>query len=208
MKTTPFADRSSRFQASAVLLLLGGICLLVSLSLGIGGVRNVLGLTLTSAFVFLAVAALTSERFRNLAFTAWVFAFVTCALFHPAWFTAWGAFELKRAIPPLVQIIMFGMGMTLGFADFGRVARMPKAVLVGMGLQYTVMPLAAFTFAKLFGLGPEVATGLILIRIQSGERAFTYWIEGAFGITGSRGERMSSGSIPALISSGDTLPYT
>ena len=40
---------------------------------------------------------------------------------------------------------------------------MPKAVLVGMCLQFTVMPLAALTFSRVFGLGPEVATGLILI---------------------------------------------
>lgn len=127
------------------------------------GPRILLGWTLTSVLVFLALAAVTSKRFKNLAFTAWVLAFVTCALFYPSYFTVWGAFELKKAIPPLIQIIMFGMGMTLTFADFGRVARMPKAVLVGIGLQYTVMPLAALTFSKLFGLGAEVATGLILI---------------------------------------------
>jgi len=119
------------------------------------------GLIVTLVLLALAVSA--SDRFRNLAFTVWVLAFVVSALFYPSVFIAWGSFELSRAIGPLVQIIMFGMGMTLTFRDFGRIVRMPKAVLIGIALQYTVMPLAAFMFAGLFGLGSEVAAGLILI---------------------------------------------
>jgi len=152
-----------RRHANAWLLTLSGTCLLTSLCLAFVGLQNVLGLSLTPGLAFLALAASTSKRFKNLAFTGWVFAFVTCALFYPPYFTAWGAFELKKAIAPLVQIIMFGMGMTLTFADFGRIARMPRAVFIGIALQYTVMPVAALTFSILFRLEPEVATGLILI---------------------------------------------
>ena len=39
---------------------------------------------------------------------------------------------------------------------------MPKAVLIGVGLQYTVMPLMGWTYAALFGLQGEVAVGLVL----------------------------------------------
>ena len=73
-----------------------------------------------------------------------------------------GGGELKQAVIPLVQLIMFGMGTTLAFGDFARIVRMPKAVLIGLGLQYTVMPLMGWTYAKLFGLQREVAVGLIL----------------------------------------------
>ena len=69
---------------------------------------------------------------------------------------------MKQAVVPLVQLIMFGMGTTLAFGDFARVIRIPKAVLIGLGLQYTVMPLMGWTYATLFGLQGEVAVGLIL----------------------------------------------
>ncbi len=69
---------------------------------------------------------------------------------------------MKQAVIPLVQLIMFGMGTTLAFGDFSRILRMPKSVLIGLGLQYTVMPLMGWTYAALFGLQGEVAVGLIL----------------------------------------------
>lgn len=159
----PFRYRYNRHRSGALLLSVSGICLLISMLLGAAGVPHGLGVGLVVTLVLLALAVSCSDRFRNLAFTMWVFAFVTCALFYPSIFIAWGSFELSRAIGPLVQIIMFGMGMTLTFGDFARIVRMPKAVFIGIALQYTVMPLAAFTFASLFGLGPEVAAGLILI---------------------------------------------
>ena len=85
------------------------------------------------------------------------------ALTYPAFFISWGGFEWKRTIVPLVQLILFGMGMTLTFEDFRRVLEMPKAVFIGFGLQYTVMPVLGFSFARLFGLEGEVAAGLVLI---------------------------------------------
>ena len=69
---------------------------------------------------------------------------------------------MKQAVTPLVQLIMFGMGTTLAFGDFARVIQMPKAVLIGFGLQFTVMPLMGWTYARLFGLQGEMAVGLIL----------------------------------------------
>jgi len=117
----------------------------------------------TAAVGLLALAANASQRFKRLAFTIWVLAFVACAMFYPGLFISWGGFELRRTIGPLVQVILFGMGMTLTFDDFARVLKMPKGVFVGFGLQYTVMPLMGFSFAMMFGLEPEVAVGLILV---------------------------------------------
>ena len=96
------------------------------------------------------------------AFAVWVLAFAACAMSFPEALISWGGFETKRAVVPLVQLIMFGMGTTLSLEDFARVIRMPKAVLTGVALQYTVMPLTGWAYAALFGLRGEVAAGLIL----------------------------------------------
>jgi BASS family bile acid:Na+ symporter len=127
------------------------------------GLKSVVGIAVTAAVGLLALAVNLSRRFKSLAFTIWVLAFAACAMFYPKVFISWHGFELKETIGPLVQVILFGMGMTLTFDDFARVFKMPKGVFVGFGLQYTVMPLMGFTFAKAFGLRPEVAAGLILV---------------------------------------------
>ena len=100
-----------------------------------------------------ALSAAASRRFKSLAFTLWVLAFGASAWFYPWLYTwSWRGWEPKQAILPLVQVIMFGMGVTLTFEDFGRVLKMPRAVLIGVVCQYTIMPLMAWTFAAAFGL--------------------------------------------------------
>jgi len=122
------------------------------------------GPAVAAALSALALSAAASPRFRSLAFTVWVLAFGASAWFYPWLYTwSWRGWEPRDAILPLVQVIMFGMGVTLTFADFGRVFAMPKAVLIGIVCQYTVMPLMALTFATAFGLPAEVAAGLVLI---------------------------------------------
>ncbi len=119
----------------------------------------------------LALFAIYFQRHATLkifAFTFWVFAFFVGALFYPAVFLTWGDFEQKRLIVPLIQLIMFGMGATLSLADFGRALRMPKAVGIGILLQFTVMPTAGWAIASAMGFDPEVATGIILIGSCSG----------------------------------------
>lgn len=123
----------------------------------------VVGGCVVAAMVALAVAVTASSAWRPLAFTAWVFAAIAAAFIFPPFFIAWGDFELKTTIGPLVQLIMFGMGITLTFDDFKRVARQPFKIGLGAALQFSIMPAAAFMFAWTFGLRGEVAAGLILI---------------------------------------------
>ena len=66
---------------------------------------------------------------------------MVAALFYPEAFQRVGDFELKKIIVPLIQVIMFGMGAMLSLADFQRVLTMPRAVLIGMALQFSIMPL-------------------------------------------------------------------
>jgi BASS family bile acid:Na+ symporter len=84
-------------------------------------------------------------------------------MFYPTAFGTWFGFELKILIVPLIQIIMFGMGTQLTLGDFRRVFTMPKAVLVGMVLQFTIMPFVGKFLAMTFTNDPEVAAGIVLI---------------------------------------------
>ncbi|QEG38182.1 bile acid:sodium symporter family protein [Roseimaritima ulvae] len=115
-----------------------------------------------SAVVFSSVATV-SARLRKVAFTAWVLTCVLIAFCYPQTFIHWGDFQLKTLIVPLIQLIMFGMGATLTLADFTRVLKMPRAVLIGILLQFSIMPLLGFALAMAFGFEPSVAAGVVLI---------------------------------------------
>ena len=62
-----------------------------------------------------------------------------------------------------MQLVLFGMGMMLTFGDFRRVLTMPRAIGVGMLLQYTILPLVSLGFVTLFGLTGGAVAGLVLI---------------------------------------------
>ncbi len=71
-------------------------------------------------------------------------------------------------LPLALFIIMLGMGLTLKLADFGRVFKFPKAVLVGLFNQLIVLPLTGFLIAWSFSLNPELAVGLMLVALCPG----------------------------------------
>lgn len=126
------------------------------------------------AALLLAALALASLRVRVLqpyGFSLWVLAAGTVAAAFPSWFIEWRGFELKRSIAPLVQLVLFGMGMTLTFDDFRRVLKMPRAIGIGMVLQFSILPLVSLLCVKLFGLTGGAAAGLILIGSVPGGTA-------------------------------------
>jgi BASS family bile acid:Na+ symporter len=124
---------------------------------------SMIGPLLILFFSFLAIYCMGHTVFKNFAFTVWVFSFVTASMFYPQVFGIWFGYDLKILIIPLIQIIMFGMGTTLSVYDFKRVITMPWPVLIGIFLQFTVMPLTGFAIAILFRFEPEIAAGVILI---------------------------------------------
>jgi bile acid:Na+ symporter, BASS family len=71
-------------------------------------------------------------------------------------------------LPLALGVIMLGLGLSLTLDDFKRVARYPRAVLVGLLLQTGVLPWAAFALALLFKLPPELAVGLMLLAASPG----------------------------------------
>ncbi|NYZ62650.1 bile acid:sodium symporter family protein [Luteimonas deserti] len=71
-------------------------------------------------------------------------------------------------LPLALGVIMFGLGLGLGIADFRRIARYPRAVVTGLVLQIGVLPWAALGLALLFRLPPELAVGLMLLAASPG----------------------------------------
>ncbi len=107
--------------------------------------------------------------YKKFAFTIWVIVFVAASMTFPGAFRVWFGTDLKVLIVPLIQVITFGMGTTLGAKDFRRVLTMPLPVLIGVVLQFTIMPLVGTAIAYSFGFKPEVAAGIILIgSVSSG----------------------------------------
>jgi bile acid:Na+ symporter, BASS family len=118
---------------------------------------------LIGGLAFMAIALRGFKNFRGFSYSFWILTAVTSSLFYPEWFTGIGDFSFKSLIVPLLQIIMFGVGSTMGIKDFEGVIRTPKAVFVGIACQFTIMPLVGFSLAHLFDFPPEVAAGVILI---------------------------------------------
>jgi BASS family bile acid:Na+ symporter len=109
-------------------------------------------------------------------FVAWVALAAVTALIWPAAFI-W----FQPLIVPGLGAVMFGMGITLTPADFKRVAKQPYAVGVGLVAQFLIMPFAAAGIAKLFGLPPAIAAGLVLVGSCPGGTAsnvMTYLAKG------------------------------
>ncbi|XP_028758710.1 probable sodium/metabolite cotransporter BASS1, chloroplastic [Neltuma alba] len=67
--------------------------------------------------------------------------------------------------------IMLGMGMTLTLDDLRGALAMPKEVLSGFVLQYSVMPISGFLVSKLLNLPSHYAAGLILVGCCPGGTA-------------------------------------
>lgn len=100
---------------------------------------------------------------KNYIFTFSIICAVVISLIFPQLFIEINGFPLKKLIIPLLQIIMFGMGTTMSWADFVNVVRMPKAVIVGLVCQFTIMPLIGFALANIFSFPAEIAAGIVLI---------------------------------------------
>jgi len=121
------------------------------------------GLFLIAGFIALATGVRGFEKLKGFSYTIWIFTAVTASMFYPEYFTSIGDFEFKLLIVPLLQIIMFGMGSQMSFADFAGVIKMPKGVIIGVFLQFTIMPLVGLTIANIFNFPAEIAAGIILI---------------------------------------------
>jgi bile acid:Na+ symporter, BASS family len=100
---------------------------------------------------------------------------VACAWFFPPAFTWMTDGRIALAGQPLLSlalgVIMLAMGLTLTFDDYRSLAAMPRALIAGVVLQFTIMPLSGFVIARGLGLEPGLAVGLILVACCPGGTA-------------------------------------
>lgn len=74
----------------------------------------------------------------------------------------------KVLLPLSLGIIMLGMGMTLIPADFTRIVKYPKAILIGLCNQLIFLPLIGLFLAIAFDLNATMAVGLMIIAACPG----------------------------------------
>ncbi len=90
--------------------------------------------------------------------TLWVVLCSAVAFFYPAPFKPIGKY-----ISYLLGVIMLGMGLTMSLEDFRLVLTRPKDVFYGVFFRYLIMPLVGFAVAKMLGLPPALAAGMVLL---------------------------------------------
>jgi len=99
-------------------------------------------------------------------FPLWAIIFAFIAYFYPHHFS-----PLKGVIIPLLTVVMFSMGMTLTVTDFMKVFTSPRIILIGVLLQYFIMPLSAFLISRVFNLPAHFTAGMVLVGCSPGGTA-------------------------------------
>ena len=98
------------------------------------------------------------SEFTTKTFLLWMFIAAIIGFIFPTQLATIGQF-----VPWLLGIVMLGMGMTIKPSDFKLVFKEPRSVIIGVILQFTIMPILAYTIAKIFHLPAELAIGVILV---------------------------------------------
>lgn len=83
--------------------------------------------------------------------------------------------------PAALAFIMFGLGMELTAADFTRLARMPRPVLVGLLGHMFILPLVALAMIGLFPMPAAFAIGLMVVAACPGGAVSNLWTHQARG---------------------------
>lgn len=99
-----------------------------------------------------------ASRFATNTFLIWMLVAAVIGFIFPQALAQLGGY-----VPYLLGIVMLGMGLTIDPKDFKIVFQAPRSVIIGVILQYTIMPISAYLIAKLFHLPAEVAIGVILV---------------------------------------------
>lgn len=75
------------------------------------------------------------SRFVSVSLSSWVLLFVIFVFFRPAWFPS-----LTVVIAPPFGLVVSGMGLMLKGEDFHEIVRHPTRVLIGVLVQFVIMP--------------------------------------------------------------------
>lgn len=109
-------------------------------------------------------------------FPLWAILLSLLAYFIPEWFI-----DFKFTIIPLLSLIMFSMGISLTLDDFTRIIKQPKLIVLGLILQFLLMPLYAWGISTVFALTPMLLVGMVLVGSSPGGTAsnvITYLAKG------------------------------
>ena len=106
-------------------------------------------------------------------------------------------------LPIALGIIMLGLGLSLTLADFARVVKFPKPVLIGLGCQLLLLPLVCFFIAKGFGLAPALAVGLMLLAASPGGTSANLYSHLAHGDVALNVTLTAVNSVVAIL----TMPF-
>lgn len=105
------------------------------------------------------------EKFNSL-FPLWAMALSCFAFLNSELLTGF-----SQLIVPLLTLVMFCMGLTLKLEDFTRIVGDPRGVLVGVALQFVIMPLIAILLAKGLQLSTQLTVGMVLVGSCAGGTA-------------------------------------
>ena len=100
----------------------------------------------------------------------------------------------KVVLPLALFVVMLGMGLSLKPLDFARVAKFPKALILGIVCQMLVLPLVGFGVISVVNLTPALAVGLLVLAFCPGgttSNMFSYL---------SRGDLALSVTLTAIVS--------
>lgn len=99
-------------------------------------------------------------------FPLWALIASLLALANPDWFEPLAAF-----IVPMLGTVMLLMGMTLLPRDFGRILQQPQPVIIGIALQFALMPAFAWLLGMLLELPLSLVVGMVLVGACPGGTA-------------------------------------
>ena len=71
-------------------------------------------------------------------------------------------------LPLALAIVMFGLGLSLTWADFARIRQEPRPVLIALACQLLLLPALCFGLVLAFGLAPALAVGMMLLAASPG----------------------------------------
>ncbi|WP_395811016.1 bile acid:sodium symporter family protein [Daejeonella sp.] len=146
-----------------IVLGIGIICMLAALSLYLLNRSTDAEPFLIASLISVAIGIRGASALKGFAYPVMIFGVVSTAMIFPHYFLEINGYKLSGLITPLIQLIMFGMGITMSYRDFIGVFKSPKGVLVGVSSHFMIMPLLGFGLANISGFTPEIAAGMILI---------------------------------------------
>ncbi len=92
----------------------------------------------------------------------------------------------QAVLPWVLASVMLAMGLSLTGADFARIWRHPRRVLLGTGLQMLALPLLAWSLVLALSLPALAAAGLLLVALVPGgatSNMFSYLVQGDLALS-------------------------